>query len=282
MVLRSLLLALLTFIVWSLAIRLLPVELDTRQSLWNENVIAAERYLVEAPDDGEHIAILGSSLSQLLVIDSAAGLPVFNLGLGGQGVSDGLHLLATGPAPAMVLVEVNIIIKEENEDFRDAIVGPFRGALLRWVPALRQEYQPVGVGLGIFKRLAGRKRPAPAGPTDRETDEPSLAAKRVYYADPAQPADLRSRLTALKARLQPLTIAGAEIVFFEAPVHPDLCNSPRARSVRTGVRSVFPPTQYTYLPQPDCADYVTTDGHHLGNLSRTKYAEWLRARISEI
>lgn len=281
MVIRSLMIAVCLLTLWSVLMQWLPEDLDTGQSLWDDNLIAAENCLVATQKKTDYVALLGSSFSQLLHIDSVAGMEVYNLGLGGQGVGDGLNVLAAGATPAIMLIETNIILKEDNEDFGQAVGNPVSVLALQVVPGLRQQFQPVGVGLGLVRR-AGQRSEIKADLTDRPINEASLKAKREEYAEPVPAAALRTRLETLRERLKPLEAAGARLVFFETPIHPELCDSPRARSIRDGVKTIFPPATYVYIPQPDCNDYFTSDGHHLGNKSAVTFARWLEQRLEEI
>jgi len=281
MVVRSILVTVVLLVFWSVVIRWLPGELETGQGLWSDNQIAAENYLGGTTNEESYVALLGSSLSQLLHLDSVSGMRVYNLGLSAQGVGDGLNLLAVGPPPAIILIETNIILKEDNEDFRHVFESPARLFLVRNVPALRHRYQPVGVGLGITRKITQKKRTNSAL-RDRPINEKSLEAKHREYAEPVKEKDFIDRLSVLRERLRPLEEAGTKLVFFEAPVHPDLCDSPRARSIRAGVKAIFQSSAHVYVPQPDCNDYFTTDGHHLGNKSGAAFANWLKHQLEQI
>lgn len=283
MIFRSITAATVLLVLWSLVVSRLPPGLETGQTLWGSNLIHAQDYLYDTISPAD-IAIVGSSLSENLHFREIGGHRVHNLGFAGQGVFDGLNLLiSSGKLPGYVLIEMNVITQGENEQFRQVMQQPMASAARYYLPALRQRNQPVGVGKGLVDYLLFAKR-KPAGETplrDRPINVASLEMKQKDYARGLPDSELKPILEDLQERVRYLEENGVAIVFYEAPVDPSLCPSPRAVAIREGVQEVFSPEAYAYIPQPDCAEYQTTDGHHLGNQSLAAYSEWLSVEVAK-
>lgn len=281
MILRATGTALILFLVWAMVVRYIPANLDSSQTLWGENVIHAQDYLYAeiAPTD---LTIVGSSLSEKLLLKEINGRRVRNLGFSGQGVNDGLNvIMAADQLPGFVLVEMNVIMQAENAQFRDVVLHPAANLARQHLPLLRQRYQPVGVlkGLLLGKSTAGEARDSLR---DRPVNQLSLDQKIKDYSSPVDRDALMHILKDLSKRLKELQDQGVQVLFYELPVHPELCRSPKAVAIREGFRSVFPPTEFTYIPQPECPDYATTDGHHLGERSNASYSALLKRQVGRI
>ncbi|WP_020568340.1 hypothetical protein [Neolewinella persica] len=279
MIFRAILAAVALFLIWMVTIRYLPADLDTSQTLWGENLIHAQDYLYteKAATD---LAIVGSSLSENLTLDQINGRQVHNLGFSGQGVNDGLNVIVgADKLPGCLLVEMNVIMQEENEQFRKVVLQPATNLAREYLPVLRQRYQPVGVLKGI---VSGKKTTKELNDSlqDRPINQLSLDLKIKDYSQGVDRVELREVLVALSERIRWLQEHGVQILFYELPVHPKLCQAPKAVAIREGFRSVFPPTEFTYILQPQCADYSTTDGHHLGERSLDLYSDWLKQEIA--
>ncbi|MFT6000424.1 MAG: hypothetical protein ACI81P_002885 [Neolewinella sp.] len=281
MIFRSIVAAVVLFLIWMAVIRYLPPDLDSSQTLWGENVIHAQDYLYAeiAPTD---LTIVGSSLSENLTLEEVDSRWVHNLGFSGQGVNDGLNvIMGADKLPAYVLVEMNVILQAENEQFKKVVLNPAANLARDYLPMLRQRYQPVGVlkGMMLGQSTVGEIQDSLQ---DRPINQLSLDQKIEDYAKGVDPAELMEVLGALSERLRWLREQGVRIVFYELPVDPELCQTPKAMAIRKGFYAVFPPTAFAYIPQPECADYATTDGHHLGERSNANYSDWLGAEIAPL
>ncbi len=266
--------------VWSLAVTWLPAGLDTGQTMRGDNLIRAEDFLYTTEMQPNDVALVGSSLSEKLTVGPLPGRKVHNLGFGGQRALDGLDLLLAGPQlPAVVLVETNILQPGGNSDLETSLFNPVGFWIRRYVPALRHRYQPVGVVKGL---ITGKEPAQAARGQDRPLNEQSLALKVEAYATAPAAATLAEELEALQQRINRLERSGVRVVFYETPVHPALCSAPKAEALRVGYRKVFLPDKFTYLEQPDCAAFRTTDGHHLGEQSNEAYSQWLTAAVATL
>lgn len=286
MILRSLLVTVLLFVCWSVLVSVLPPDLGWEAPLWNENLEAGQDFLYGDPPGAEDIVVLGTSLADRLPLDSLAGRKVYPLTFGGQGVLDGLALLeAMEDVPGVVLVETNLINNPANEQFASSLLNPFGREMKRFLPALRQKNQPVTVLMGglFYVKNGPPTGDSPTLDTGRPLNQAMMDLRRKDYGTPFSGLILREELTDLRLRLGALEERGSRIVFFEVPVHPELCGAPRAVALRESMKEVFGSGPFGFFPQPDCNAYETTDGHHLRPASATAFAtvtdERLRAML---
>lgn len=282
MILRSLLVTVLLFACWSVLVSMLPADLGWEAPLWNENLEAGQDFLYGDPPGAADIVVLGTSLADRLPLDSLAGRKVYPLTFGGQGVLDGLALLeATESVPGILLIETNLVNNPANESFAASLLHPVGKEVKRYFPALRQKNQPVTVlmeGLFYAKNGAPTAGLPDAGP-DRPLNQAMLDLRRQDYRTPFPGPSLRQELADLRLRLLALNERGSRIVFFEVPVHPELCGAPRAVALRESMKEVFGSGPFGFFPQPDCSAYETTDGHHLRPASATAFAAALDERL---
>lgn len=279
---RALLVAVGLLLVWSVTVRFLPTELDTAQTLWGGNLINAQDYLY-GEIEHEDVVIVGSSLTENILVREVAGQPVHNLGLAGQGVFDGLHLVAAAAGrPGTVFIEMNVIMQGENDQFREVVLNPAANAARLHLPVLRQRNQPVGVLKGLLFNEQAAEAENVNKRTDRPINQMSLGLKQEDYARPVPSDELMEVLQKLQRRVEELRRNGIRIIFFETPVDPTLCTAPKAISIREGFLRLFPDDTFAYLRQPSCGDYQTTDGHHLGERSQARYSEWLRGEMEQL
>lgn len=285
MIVRALLVAVFLLVAWSLFVSVLPEELGWEAPLWNENVTAGQDFLYGDPVAAGDIVVLGSSLAERLPLDSLAGRPVTKLTFGGQGVQDGLALLeATGTVPGVVLVEANLLNLPPNPAFAKTLLHPVGRSLNRYVPAFRQGNQPATVLMGglYYLKNGPPTTDSVTVDNDRPVNEAMLDLRRADYAVPFPEEELRTELGAVRKQLEVLRKRGARVIFFELPVHPALCGTVRTEGMRSAVRAIFPSPDYVLLGQPDCAAFLTTDGHHLRPVAARRYASLLDRELREI
>lgn len=284
MIKKTLVIAAVLFLLWSLMLHLLPAELETGQTMRANNLIRAETYLYETEVSAEDVVLVGSSLSEKISIDKVNDHLVHNLGFGGQSALDGLDLiLASSELPRFVFVETNILQPGTNNPLGVGGENPIVNWALRWIPAFRHRHQPVGVLKGLM--LPSEVSEAIATPPtlqDRPLNAQSLALKVEEYAKPPEEAVLAKSMEVLRQRIEKLESLGVHIAFYETPVAPVLCDAPKAAALRKAYRTTFSVTDYSYVDQPDCEAFQTTDGHHLGDKSISLYSVWLREELDAL
>ena len=115
MIKKSLLTALVLLVGYSVFVALSPRVSTQAQHFYYNNLALAQRYLYQA-NKTSHAVIVGSSLASKIRVDSLAGF--YNLALVGQGVHDGLRIVALAPVlPTDVYLETNMILVLPNSTF---------------------------------------------------------------------------------------------------------------------------------------------------------------------
>lgn len=272
MIRRSLLIALLLAAAYALFLVLVKVDWDTTQHLANGNRIKAERF-VYGPADSSRTVIVGSSLAYRIELDSFP-TGTTNLGFGGLSIYDGLDLvLHAGKRPERVLIETNVLFREADHVFTDAVFAPALYGMRQHMPLMREQYQPSGVLYGWLRK---RFTPAVAEAVDTTT-VPVQAMIDEHTHNYAQlPADsVQQRfLHTLQADVAALEKQGIEVIFFEVPIHDDLMGSKLSERSRAVIAEKFP--QHRFIRTQPGEHWRTTDGLHLDKLDALRYSGQLR------
>ena len=271
MIRRSLLVFVILVVGYALYIKFGKPELNTVQHQASGNRISAEQYIF-APDESDATVIVGSSLSFRIALDS---LPphTSNLGFGGLTVYDGLELVRrSGKKPKRVVVETNMIFKEADRAFLDAVFQPGLYELRKAAPVLREENQPSGVLVGYLKRGMKQGDASAASLADSMAmSENLLNTNRELFAK--LPADTTQQrfLATLEREVKALEANGAEVIFLEVPISEELMQSPLAERTREVVAQHFPDHRFLRSERT----WRTTDGLHLQWHNAQRYSRWL-------
>lgn len=270
---------------WSLVLNFLPTGLDMNQNQWNSNLIKAESYLFERPALKNTVVILGSSMAASIPINKVND-SLINLAFAGLSAYDGLELvMAKAQKPTTVYIETNTIFKDGNEEFQNAVFSPIRHWLKSVFSVFLIKNQPVAVVKGLIRyKKADRK----ANILSTLEEVPPAINRTILemsvkqYATYPSNALIMTRLTKLASFVRALEEKGCNIVFFEMPVHPSLCHSALSTKIREELPKWFPREQFTYIPQPGCTLFHTTDGIHLTAVSAALYAAYLNTNINRM
>ncbi|MFN8294735.1 MAG: hypothetical protein U0T69_01000 [Chitinophagales bacterium] len=236
------------------------------QHQWQDNIIKAQNFIYATEKKAPENIIVGSSLSCRLVQDSLQDF--FNLSFSGQSVFDGLRILkARKNLPKHLFIEMNVILKEEDKNFTGAILNPFLYSLKKYIPVLRDGKQPMAIaGLVLSEIIKETDNPDVQKVTSINQEALFLKTLNVQKKDYLNTPDKKLSETIfrqLKAYTDYFQEKGVTIIFFEMPVHPSLCNLPKALVIREKFYINFPQNKYHYISMPDCSVYHTTDGIHL-------------------
>jgi hypothetical protein len=247
------------------------LQFQTGENQPISNYIVAEEYVY---DHGDAFAVIaGSSLSRRLHSDL---LPpeTFNLSFGGLTSLDAVNIvLGAHTHPRAVFIESNSLIVNSDADFVDGILSPWLLAARGWVISLRDFARPVALGSAYLRARIGRTWTFLVGHPLMEGEAPAskvnanvifnrlLGIEKRNRAVPLS-KDVRAKLIrGLDADIAALKGRGIEVVFFEMPVHPALCETPLQTSLRSLIRTQFPAEPYISLG--DCHAVTTADGLHL-------------------
>lgn len=275
MIRRSLLVLAILVVGYAVYIKFGKPELNTVQHQASGNRISAERYIF-GPDQPDATVIVGSSLSFRIALDS---LPPHtnNLSFGGLTVYDGLELVRqSGKRPKRVLVETNMIYKDPDRAFLDAVFQPGLFQLRKAAPILREENQPSGVLVGYVKRSMKDGEVSPDALADSMAmSENLLNTNRGIFAKVPADSTQQRYIALLQREVHALEANGAEVIFVEIPISEELMASPLARRTREVIQERFP--GHTFLRGP--GTWRTTDGLHLQWHNAQRYSGWLARQL---
>ncbi len=235
---------------------------------WQDNVIKAQQFMYAERSD---TVMVGTSLSARIIRDS---IPfVQSVSFGGCAVEDGLKIiLAKGDFPKYVLVETNLLLREGNAELVSRMAEGPVPVIRRWIPSLREQYEPICLFASLMMRSAGINPQAGVSSVNMELLNESI--NRQLEEDELMPEkEVEARLQAIKSLTGQLETEGTRIVFFEMPVNERLVHLQRYDQVREIMRSEFPASKYVYLPS-DTTKYLTTDGEHLDYESQQKFSHY--------
>lgn len=266
------------------------------QGLHQQNVIKAQEYLLDR--EPQDVVIVGSSLAARLPTDQLGPRSV-NLALAGGSVFTGLQLVAEHPAPPrLVLIETNIIMRGADRDVLENAHRPVISSLRRYVPALREKYQPSNIIAGrLFLQLIVRGRRAlglekqpgdalqVASVSANPAEDPAaiaLAEQRRYHSVAPDPEELAARIAELRNWITVLEQRGVRCIFLEMPVHETLVNSAHCAAIRTAIRQGFPAKQLDWIVPPADRIFHPRDGFHLGPEEAKEFASYIRAQVNAV
>lgn len=277
MIRRAFIFFLILVVGYALFVRYVKVDRDTSQHQASGNRIKAEQF-VFGQDKPDATVIVGSSLAFRIVLDS---LPpgASNLGFGGLSIYDGLELIRrSGKHPARVLIETNMLFKEPDRAFLNALFEPGLYELRREVPILREENQPTGVLVGWLKEQMRTSPDETALGTDSMAMSQNLFdTNMASFAEiPADSVQQRF-MERLAENVTALETQGIEVIFIEVPISPEITKSPLAVRSRALIESRFP--THLFLRTDPQLIWRTADGLHLQPANAERYSGWLAAAL---
>ena len=275
MIRRSLLVFVLLVIVYAAYIAFLKPELNTAQHQASGNRISAEQFLFSPHVTGSTV-IVGSSLAFRIELDSLAP-HTSNLSFGGLSVHDGLELVRrSGKKPARVVIETNMLFKEKDRGFLEALFQPGLYEMRKVAPILREENQPTGVLVGMIKkRMKNTEDPASAEPDSMSMSENLFDTNRGIFAKVPADSTQQRFLGMLKHEVQALEARGVQVLFMEVPISAELMTSPLAVRTRETVAQQFPNHHFIRSDRT----WRTTDGLHLEWHNAQRYSRWLAKEL---
>ena len=283
MIKKSLLAAFIFFSVHALFV-LISQPLPVSQHQWQDNLVKAQQFIYT--ENTPSVVIIGSSLSSRLSMDS---LPesVYNLAFNGGSIYEGLKIISQkDKLPKVVYVEMNVALRKENKKLLDMLYQPILYHLKKFLPSLRDGYQPAGLCLNVIKG-AGPSRLSRKNSMDSVDDlginedlfKKLLDGEIADNLKVPEDHDLAERFELLKRYIDLLQKKGVKVVFYEIPMNPALQHSARLSSVREAFYKYFSPKQFAYLIVPDWSGYHTTDGEHLRQSEALQYTLFLKSQM---
>ncbi len=282
MIKKSILCAILFFLLYSLAVTKNPLKWwSVSQHQWQENMIKAQNFIYD--QDSFKNVLIGSSLSHRIVTDS---LPdTYSLAFSGQSIYDGLNILLNRKRnPKNVFIEMNVVFRPENKDYAASLFSPILFYSAYTFRSLRADKQPIAIlGAIMNRKLIGPMLRGNAVSTlpNHELFNKMLKLQMADYSKIPPDKIIQDRFNLLETYVTTLTKRGIHIVFFEMPVDSSLENLAQAKLIRKLYYRKFPEKEFQYLPLPP-GTYQTSDGIHLADDDALRYTRYFRSELKSI
>jgi hypothetical protein len=268
-----LLIFLVLFGTFNIVVKMGKRKLKSDQYQYQTNIIKIDRYLYN--DTTPKKVILGSSLSARLVPDSIPGIS--NLALAGMSIFDGFNIIARKSTfPKVIFIETNIITRGESPVLKEVLNSNVNYKLKGTFPALRDEYQPVGMIKGILYKY--KKEVHEQQSVNPELFNELLADQLKQYSN-KDTTSIHKATLQLKAEVKKLESHGITVCFFEMPINNKLSTSPYANNMRQEITRTFPHNNFISMPSEH---YTTVDGLHLVPIEAAKYSAYFESQASII
>lgn len=285
MIKKTLIYALVLFLLYNLLLYFWNPSFISTQGFWQDNQIKAQDYIYASDSRMPENIIVGSSMSAMIVTDSLDNF--YNLAFLGESHLNGLDLIKEKEwYPKRVFIETNFTSDALNEGlFYEILHNPVTYSLRKYLPALRDGKQPVVlVGSQLENYILKRNF------TEEERlDRYSFVFQRFVEPSPGvgvfagfDTPSSQTSLECLDAFVKDLEDHGVEIYFFEMPYYHTLYHSPRVESMRDLFQQIYPSGKYNYLPRPAYGEYETIDGLHLGREEALRYTIFFRNQVDSL
>ncbi|MBK8397946.1 MAG: hypothetical protein IPL26_22250 [Leptospiraceae bacterium] len=263
MIKKSIITFAILFFIWSRFLSWKQVSASQHQ--WQDNLILAELFLFDVKESSK--LIVGSSLSGRLAMGVLWDF--HNLSFGGLSIFDGLNLVrAKKNLPKNIFIEINVIDRNENESFKEAVSSPVINVLKKKFRALRTDKQPLALlGNFTFKETN-------IASVDQDLFNMLLERQKENYRV-INKTLINKHLTLLFEHVTFLNNNGVNVVFFEMPVNKELVQLEKAVYFRSKIIETFPNNRF--IPMPENLDsYKTNDGIHLNPEEAMLYSNYFR------
>ncbi len=243
---------------------------------WQDNVIKAQQFIYAEKSD---TVMVGTSLSARIIRDSIP--TVKSVSFGGCAVEDGLRIiLSKGDLPRFILAETNLFFLDGNPELVSKMTEGVMPMLRRWIPSLREQYQPICMLASMMASAANINPQAGTSTVDRDLLNESIE-HHIKYDWQMPEAQAETRMGDMKRLVEMFEAKGTRVLFFEMPVNERLTHLKRYDQTRELMQKTFPADRYTYLPF-DTTRYVTTDGEHLDYEGQQVFSHYFKGVLSDL
>ncbi|MBR5989173.1 MAG: hypothetical protein IK003_06595 [Prevotella sp.] len=243
---------------------------------WQDNVIKAQQFIYAEKSD---TVMVGTSLSARIIRDSIP--TVKSVSFGGCAVEDGLRIiLSKGDLPRFILAETNLFFLDGNSELVSKMTEGVMPMLRRWIPSLREQYQPICMLASMMASAADINPQAGTSTVDMDLLNESIEHHIKYDWQMPEP-QAETRMGDMKRLVEMFEAKGTRVLFFEMPVNERLTHLKRYDQTRELMQKTFPADRYTYLPF-DTTRYVTTDGEHLDYEGQQVFSHYFKGVLSDL
>jgi len=243
---------------------------------WQDNVIKAQQFIYAEKSD---TVMVGTSLSARIIRDSIP--TVKSVSFGGCAVEDGLRIiLSKGDLPRFILAETNLFFLDGNPELVSKMTEGVMPMLRRWIPSLREQYQPICMLASMMASAADINPQAGTSTVDMDLLNESIEHHIKYDWQMPEP-QAETRMGDMKRLVEMFEAKGTRVLFFEMPVNERLTHLKRYDQTRELMQKTFPADRYTYLPF-DTTRYVTTDGEHLDYEGQQVFSHYFKGVLPDL
>ena len=243
---------------------------------WQDNVIKAQQFIYAEKSD---TVMVGTSLSARIIRDSIP--TVKSVSFGGCAVEDGMRIiLSKGDLPRFILAETNLFFLDGNPELVSKMTEGVMPMLRRWIPSLREQYQPICMLASMMASAADINPQAGTSTVDMDLLNESIE-HHIKYDWQMPEAQAETRMGDMKRLVEMFEAKGTRVLFFEMPVNERLTHLKRYDQTRELMQKTFPADRYTYLPF-DTTRYVTTDGEHLDYEGQQVFSHYFKGVLSDL
>lgn len=292
MVKKSICITLLLLVLYTLAIKLFKPT-PVAQQQFQQNLINAQNYVYN--DSAKKLdVIVGTSISAGIKIKLMPG-GMYSLAFAGQSIYDGLALIENAKAhPKYIFIEENSILTPERPDFITCIFNPVNYYRKKYFVCMDDSYQPAGQ---TYKLIANHAQGAikrfttyVLTPAIHIFDKGKAAKVNTddFYAEEKRrnqkvdTAVVKAAFEKLKERVSLLEKGGSKICFYAVPADAPIYNGKLARTIRQLFPIYFPRSTYSYIPEPNIAEYHTYDQIHMVDTSCVRFTHYMAKQVNAI
>jgi hypothetical protein len=268
---KTIIAALGLFITYNLFLAIVKPEPGQGQHQWQKNIILMQDYADFHQD--VPVVIVGTSLSAR-IYNYLLPKDYYNISLAGGSIFEGLSMVKQNPhKPKYVLIESNIFYREPNKEAIEGIFDPYRLKLRKWLPSTREAYQPANLLTPLIGNV-GKNKKTEQKPGDTAIVGMLLKQRIKEYQEIPKQEQMDRNLALLKKYVHDLQSAGVKVIFYEIPINCALLNTPRYLIPKSIILKAFPPTEFSWMPEPDCKLYQYSDGEHMAYESSEDFVKW--------
>ncbi len=278
---KSILLTLLFLFVYSIFLNFLRPEITAFQNQWISNYSKAESYIYKS--SSSDIIIVGSSMSFRMKKEGFDD-NIFNLSFNGGSVLTGLQIIKKSKnIPTLILIETNLVEREENNDMLDSLFTPFIWHVKKYFKAAQYTYQPANIFLSIIKNKYGAKN----NKTNVKTSQKILnveLTRQLKAESNIEGLEDSNEIETLQKLVNDFYSEGVTIAFFQMPVNSQLITSERYKKREQILHEIFSDLDIEWLSIPPNLDdrFLTRDGIHLTEKSASEFSKELNKHIKNM
>jgi hypothetical protein len=291
MIKRSLLCTLVLVVLYSLYIGFFKPGHVVQYTLQN-NLIRAQNYIYSDSVKGSDL-VIGTSMSAKINQDK---LPknVYLLAGAGFSVYDGMSLVLNAKThPKYVFIEENSILLPERPDYIKYLFNVPDYYRKKYMVSMRDGFQPAGefynaVSIHTAPRIAVftryffnpmlrifyKGKQIPVNPDDYYTGEKMRSNSDTNM--------IKATFVRLREKVNELEKNGAKVCFYRVPNEHDVFYSYVSLKIMSYFPRYFPPSKYTYLPNPNIYEYHMPDQIHMDDTSCTRFTYFMTKNINAV